>query len=138
MQQWCVATAFSGQCRARVHVSLFAWFPPNFSRDRARQPRSGGAEGIFATTTPIPASYEPWGEAQVLAENQEALTALHGRVDAVDDLHAAVIAHCGANYTTCDWQKPANVHYTILGRKQMGHLVAESIRAVLKPSALVV
>jgi hypothetical protein len=43
----------------------------------------------------------------------------------------AVIKHCGAYYTSCDLQLPANVHFTPAGQAFLGNAVSNSILAAL-------
>ena len=42
-----------------------------------------------------------------------------------------VIGHCGAYYTACDLQLPANVHFTPLGQQFLGELVSDAVLKAL-------
>eukprot|EP00051_Salpingoeca_urceolata_P030048 m.7999 g.7999 ORF g.7999 m.7999 type:complete len:271 (-) comp3087_c0_seq2:8-820(-) len=94
---------------------------------------------IWATTTPCPSIKTSMGrtEGNVTLYNAEALRVLQDAARAastdliVDDLHAAVDGYCGVNYTSCDLQRPANVHFEPKGVLFLGQHVADSILKVL-------
>lgn len=96
---------------------------------------------VWTTTTPCPNVTTSMGrtDAKVQAYNAAALTALQAAAAArgehlvVDDLYAAVDGYCGANYKTCDLQRPANVHFEPKGCEFMAKHVVQTVLAVLHP-----
>lgn len=90
---------------------------------------------VWATTTPCPNVTTSMGrtDARVRAYNAEALEAVTaaaaqaGAKLVVDDLYGAVVGYCGANYKTCDLQKPANVHFEAKGCAFLGAQVVKSL-----------
>mgnify|MGYP003888538443 CR=1 FL=1 len=92
---------------------------------------------IFAATTPVPDIPTSLGRtyAAAVAYNSEAVSALKAAVGPsllVDDLWAAMIGYCGANYTSCALQLPANVHLEPAGQVFLGNIVANSVLAALR------
>lgn len=92
---------------------------------------------IWASTTPVPNVTTSYGRTAQLAIDYNAaalaaLTAAVGPSLLVDDLWAAVIAKCGAFYTSCPGiQLPANVHFAPAGQELLGQQVAASVLAAL-------
>ena len=94
---------------------------------------------VWTTTTPCPNVTTSMGrtDAKVQAYNAEALRALTAAAHAagnrlvVDDLYEAVDSYCGANYKTCDLQRPANVHFEPKGCVFMAAHVLKTVLAVL-------
>lgn len=76
---------------------------------------------MWTSTTPCPNVTTSLGRTYdlVVQYNQQAVLALSAAAAPgqllVHDLWSDFIAHCGAYYTTCDWQLPANVHLTPAG-----------------------
>lgn len=94
---------------------------------------------VFVSTTPVPNITTSLGRSYVGAVeyNKQALTSLqaaaaaHGTKLAVIDLWTAVIDYCGAYYTSCDLQIPANVHFEPKGQQFLGAKMAAGILAIL-------
>jgi len=78
---------------------------------------------IWVSTTPVPNVPQTYGRTYELAVdyNKAALTALQSLVApdtlVVDDLWSDFISVCGALYTNCTLQLPANVHLTTAGQE---------------------
>lgn len=92
---------------------------------------------IWVSTTPVPNVPQAYGRTYELAVdyNKEALTALQSLVapDAllVNDLWSDFISVCGALYTNCSLQLPANVHLTTAGQEFAAQASAKVILKAL-------
>ena len=69
-------------------------------------------------------------DTQVPLYNAAAASALPTDV-LVNDLYAAVTDVCGEYYSSCDLQRPADVHYTAQGQEFLGTNVSAAIVATL-------
>lgn len=91
---------------------------------------------MWVTTTPVPNVVTSLGRtyANAIAYNAAALAVLQGAFGSslpVIDLWGAVIGSCGALYTSCPLQLPANVHFTPAGQQFLGEAMAAAILTAL-------
>ncbi len=87
--------------------------------------RKTGARLIFATTTPVPATFHSYVKAAELPYNQAALRVMKDEGVAVDDLWSYSMPQLNAI------QIPVNVHFTDAGSQALAGQAARSIEAVL-------
>ena len=71
----------------------------------------------------------------MVAYNTRAATALADADVAVDDLYGAVVGYCGKDYTSCDLQKPANVHFEPKGCQFLAEHVVEVVTGLISRPA---
>jgi hypothetical protein len=86
---------------------------------------------IFTATTPVPNVTTSLGRSYELAVayNDAAAAAFKsaGLPVVFNDVWTPFVAHCGAYYTKCDLQLPANVHLAPAGETFVGTLVANAL-----------
>lgn len=87
--------------------------------------RATKAKLVFATTTPVPGRTSNRRQEDVVAYNAVALRLMHEAGIPVDDLHAFALPRLAAI------QRPANVHYTDAGYRELAGPVTEAIRVRL-------
>jgi arylsulfatase A-like enzyme len=89
---------------------------------------ASGARVVFATTTPVPdGGVRPHRDpADVVAYNDAARRVMSGLGIELDDLYAFAAPRLAA------LQKPVDVHFTEAGSRELGGVVAASIRAALQ------
>ncbi len=90
--------------------------------------KATGAAVIFATTTPVPEGKQsPYrGTEDPPRYNEVAKRIMGENGVAIDDLYAFALPRLG------EIQRPANVHFTAEGSKQLAEQVVKHVRAVLK------
>lgn len=92
---------------------------------------------VWVTTTPVPNVTTSLGRsyAAAVAYNAAAAAAIAAAFPAgsvtTADLWATVIAACGAGYTSCALQLPANVHFAPAGQRALATALAEVVERVL-------
>lgn len=87
--------------------------------------RGTGAKLVFATTTPVPGRTSNRHEEDVIAYNAVAVRVMHELDVPVNDLHAIALPRLAAI------QRPANVHYTPEGYRELAQPVAAAIKTAL-------
>jgi len=98
-------------------------------REIASRLRKTGAQLVFATTTPVPATLNGGPRrrsADVVERNEIALRAMAELGVPVNDLYAVAIDRLA------ELQRPENVHFTEEGSRVLATPVAEAIRSQLK------
>lgn len=87
--------------------------------------KATGAKLVFATTTPVPVRTSNRVETDVVAYNAVALKVMAAAGVPVDDLHTFALPRLP------QIQRPANVHYTSEGYRELSEPVVAAIRALL-------
>jgi hypothetical protein len=91
---------------------------------------------MWVTTTPVPNVTTSLGRTYALAVEYNAaaaaaIKAAFGATVTTTDLWSAVIGQCGAGYTSCDLQLPANVHFEPKGQEFLGATMASAVLRLL-------
>lgn len=92
---------------------------------------------VWVSTTPVPNVTTSLGRtyAAAVAYNAAAAAAIAAAFPAgsitTADLWGAVIAACGAGYTSCPLQLPANVHFAPAGQRALATALADVVLRVL-------
>ena len=102
--------------------------------------QSNGTKLLYVLTAPVPTIEGNASKSQtncipsdVAIYNEAAKTIMAAAKVPTLDIYSFVNAHCGANYSMCDWSAgPGNVHFAKAGFAALAGKVAVAIKAIAK------